>query len=196
MSMKQISIAIVAFAMFGVIFSILPSAYSQTYAENEEYRLYSGAGDTLYTYEKSVRFSVPLLGDYDEELIVRTAHVWSDSDSEGYTAYLAKNKGQNYLSGLIHFSTDLNSVDEKLKVKAGDELFVKYRDSIISFVVEEYISPLKQQQSGVASELVECKHDRANMQRLDGSAACMKFESTSFLVEKGWILMPGQIFKG
>ena len=57
-------------------------------------------------------------------------------------------------------------------------------------------SPLKQQKSGIASEQVVCKPDRANMQRPDGSIACMKFESVSHFAEKGWILMPGELFKG
>ena len=98
--------------------------------------------------------------------------------------------------GLIQFSTDSDSLDNKLKVKSGDKIFVKYEDSILSIVIDEYVSPLKQQKSGIASEQVVCKPDRANMQRPNGSIACMKFESVSHFVEKGWILMPGELFKG
>ena len=134
--------------------------------------------------------------DYDEELIDHTAHVWSDSDSEGYTTSLAKNDSHNNLDGLILFSTDSDSLDNKLKVKSGDKIFVKYEDSILSIVIDEYVSPLKQQKSGIVSEQVVCKPDRANMQRPNGSTACMKFESVSHFAEKDWILMPGELFKG
>lgn len=134
--------------------------------------------------------------DYDEGLIDHTAHVWSDSDSKGYVTTLSKNDFHNRLDGLIQFSAGSDSLDNKLKVKSGDKIFVKYDDSIISIIVDEYISPLKQQESGVASEQVVCKSDRANMQRPDGSTACMKFRSTAYFVEQGWILMPGELFKG
>ena len=134
--------------------------------------------------------------DYDEKLIDHTAHVWSDSDSEGYVTTLSKNDFHNNLDGLIQFSTDSDSLDNKLIVKSGDKIFVKYEDSILSIVIDEYISPLKQQKSGIAYEQIVCKPDRANMQRPNGSIACMKFESVSHFAEKGWILMPGELFKG
>ena len=172
------------------------SNLAKTIEEDEKFSLHSRAGDTLYIHEKSVSFYVRLHVDYDEKLIDHTAHVWSDSDSEGYTASLAKNDFHNNLDGLIQFSTDSDSSDNKLKVKPGDKIFVKYEDSILSIVIDEYVPPLKQQKSGIASEQIVCKPDRANMQRPDGSVACMKFESTSHFVEKGWILMPGELFKG
>ncbi len=165
-------------------------------AKGEKFNLYSNPGDTLYLHEESVSFSVVLHVDYDEELINHTAHVWSDSDSEGYLTTLSKNNFHNTLNGLIQFSTDSNSLDNKLKVKSGDKIFVKYENAVISITLDEYISPLKQQKSGIISEQIVCKPDRANMQRPNGSIACMKFESVSHFVEKDWILMPGELFKG
>lgn len=134
--------------------------------------------------------------DYDEELINHTAHVWSDSDSEGYLITLSNNNFHNTLNGLIQFSTDSDSLDNKLKVKSGDKIFVKYENAVISITLDEYISSLKQQKSGIISEQIMRKPDRANMQRPNGSIACMKFESVSHFVEKDWILMPGELFKG
>ena len=194
--MKQISTTIVAFAMFGLLFSIVPQAHSQTGTGGEKFHLGWMDNTTLYLHEKSVSFYVSLRGDYDADLTDYTSHVWSDSDSQGNTTYLAKNDVQNRLDGMIQFSTDLNSLDDELKVKSGDEIFVKYGNSIISIIIHEYVSPLKQQKLGVITEQVICKSDYANMGRPDGSAACIKFESTSHFVEIGWILMPGQIFKG
>lgn len=174
----------------------IPLNSAKTIDKGEKFNLYSNPGDTLYLHEKSVSFSVVLHVDYDEKLINHTAHVWSDSDSEGYMTTLTKNNFHNRLDGLIQFSTDSDSLDNKLKVKSGDTIFVKYEDAIISFVVDEYVSPLKQQKSDTTSEQVVCKPDRANMQRPNGSIVCMKFESVSHFVEKGWILMPGELFKG
>ena len=162
--------------------------------EGKKFNLYSNPGDTLYLHEEYVSFHVVLHVNYDEELIERTAHVWSDSDSEGYMTTLSKNNFHNRLDGMIQFSTD--SADNKVKVKPGDQIFIKYEDSIISIVIDEYIPPLKQQKSGIAHEHIVCKPDRANMQRPDGSIACMKFESVSHFVENDWILMPGELFKG
>ena len=174
----------------------IPSSLSKTIDKGEKFNLYSNPGDTLYLHEESVYFSVVLHVDYDEKLIDHTAHVWSDSDSEGYITTLTKNNFHNTLNGMVQFSTDSDSLDNKLKVKSGDKIFVKYDDAIISFIVDEYVSPLKQQKSGMTSEQVVCKPDRANMQRPNGSIVCMKFESVSHFVEKGWILMPGELFKG
>ena len=174
----------------------IPSSFAETIDKGEKFSLYSRVGDTLYLHEESASFSVVLHVDYNEKLIDHTAHVWSDSDSEGYMTILSKNNFQNNLDGLIQFSTDTNSLDNKLQVKSGDKIFVKYEDSIISMVVDEYMSPLKQQKSGILPEEVVCKPDKANMQRPNGSIACMKFESVSHFAEKGWILMPGELFKG
>ena len=75
--------------------------------------------------------------------MIHTAHVWSDSDSEGYITSLAKNDFHNNLDGLIQFSADFDSLDNKLIVKSGDKIFVKYEDSILSIVIDEYVFAIK-----------------------------------------------------
>ncbi len=63
-----------------------------------------------------------------------------------------------------------------------------------SIVVKEYISPLKQQESGTAPEQVVCRNEYVSIQRPDSSAVCLIPSSVSHFVEMGWNLLSSPVF--
>ena len=60
------------------------------------------------------------------------------------------------------------------------------QDNIVTAIVANYDSPLKQTKAGVSFDEIKCKENLALIQKYDNSPACVKEQSIPKLIERGW----------
>ena len=139
------------------------------------------------------------------EIDIFDVDVWSKSDTNGITLAVTETGiSTGVFEGTVFFTTAEESSGHKLRVAEGDGVTVRYKDDTLpssytransldissnSKIKITQLPPLKQYESGVPLERIQCNRDMVLAQKEgSGNPACVNFESLSKLIERGWIL--------
>ena len=127
--------------------------------------------------------------------------VWSDSHAKGlHLTATETGVSTGVFEGTLFLSLEHLGVGHRLKVAEGDTIIAEYDDSTLpasytegslSIIAKSEIrpileSPLKQFKSGIPTDEIQCKDNLVLIQKYDDSPTCVKPETKSKLVERGW----------
>ena len=131
--------------------------------------------------------------------------VWSESDAKGITlAVTETGTATGVFEGEVFFTTSGKSSGNILHVVEGGWAKAKYTDRTLpsSYTLANILdvsgntrikvtqpSPLKQYESGVSPEQIQCNRELvlAQKESSNNNPACIKFESIPKLIERGWV---------
>ena len=128
--------------------------------------------------------------------------VWSDSNKKGY-APTATETGVStgVFESTLFFSLNDESSGPRLKVEEGDTITTEYEDGtlpssytsldVLSIIARSEIrptleSPLKQFESGIPSDEIQCNDNLVLIQKHEDFPACVTPETKEKLIERGW----------
>ena len=161
---------------------------------------------TYYATESvAVKVIDPDMNLNSHEIDIFDVAVWSKSDDQGITLAVAETGiATGVFKGTVFFTTDEESSGDRLRVAEGDWVVAKYVDKTLpssytransldvtntSRIKVTQPPPLKQYESGMSLERIQCNGEMVLVQKenSDNGPACIKFESISKLIERGWI---------
>ncbi len=197
--------------LIGITFSIVPQIHAQLDDKSDPDLIFGNFGaihwmDRMYhiTDPGTVRVIDSDMNLDSNKVDSFDVDVWSKSDAKGITLAITETgTATGIFEGTVFFTTAEESSGHKLRVAEGDWVTVKYKDNTLPFsytlassldissnskIKITQLPPLKQHESNVPLERIQCNRELVLVQKEgSGNPACVKFESIPRLIERGWI---------